>query len=436
MKFNSVLACIAFQLCGITSAHAYPLDGTDRAGIQRLLGYQVAQEQQGGAKLPPGALLGVDEITLKLLNYSGPDFDALPEDEILAGALKDMFRGRDSSYGVVLIDISQTDDIRWAGLRIDVKQNPGSVGKIVCMLALFNSLAQAFPDPAARLDVLATTLVKAGDWVVVDEHVVPRWQPATGRNRFALLTSGDEFYLSEWLDHAISASANGAGAVIWREAMLIQHFGKRYPVSSEETLAFFRDTPKRDLAALARQVIEEPLRQAGIDTENLIQGSFWTRVSKQYVPGGMSYATPRELARFMFRLEQGRLVDEWSSLEMKRYLYMTKRRYRYAYAPELADAAVFFKSGSLYQCEPEEGYQCAKYMGNKRNLMNSVAIVETNAGKQAYIVTLMSNVLRVNSAWDHSRIGAAVDKVILTNAPAALKETASPEELQNVGRSD
>ena len=62
---------------------------------------------------------------------------------------------------------------------------------------------------------------------------------------------------------------------------------------------------------------------------------------------------------------------------MKRYLYMTKKRYRYAYAPELANAAIYFKSGSFYQCVEEEGFSCGKYRGNGKNLMNSIAIVES-----------------------------------------------------------
>ena len=130
-------------------------------------------------------------------------------------------------------------------------------------------------------------------------------------------------------------------------------------------------------------------------------------------------------------------MDEWSSLEMKKYMYMTKRRYRYAYAPELGEQAVYFKSGSLYSCQREEGFACGKYMGNVRNMMNSVAVVEGRSEEDpAYIATLMSNVLRVNSAWDHSRIGAAVHETMRTNQAQALKETASAAEIQEAGRSE
>ena len=85
--------------------------------------------------------------------------------------------------------------------------------------------------------------------------------------------------------------------------------------------------------------------------------SIFTATGKRKVPGpGGSYGTARELMRYLLRMEQGRLVDVWSSREIKRMLYVTERRIRYASSPALAGAAVYFKSGSLYQCKPEPGY--------------------------------------------------------------------------------
>jgi len=260
---------------------------------------------------------------------------------------------------------------------------------------------------------------------------------AAGVNRFARLRTEDEFYLSEWLDHAISASANGAGSVVWREAMLLRKFGSAYPISWEQSVAFFKDTPKAELTALAQSIVQEPLKAAGLNTDNIRQGSLWTGTAKQKVPGTSSFATPRELARFMFRLEQGRLVDEWSSLEMKKYMYITKRRYRYVYAPELAPAATFFKSGSLYSCQAEEGFRCRKYMGNVRNFMNSVVTVEYPAGPNPdvrYIVSLVSNVLRFNSAWDHSRFAAAIHQAVQEPASTVrVRDHASESDISAAG---
>lgn len=426
-------ALLAFS----TGAAAYPLDGLDESGIRRLEGYLLAQDRPGAPKLWPGQLYSTHDITLALTDYDGPDFDALPENPELASFLAKQLRNRDPSYGMVIADFSDAHDIRWAGLRADIKQNAGSVGKLICMAGLFHALAEAFPDVDDRARMLRESLSVAGPWVSNEIHKVPKWNADLAINRYSVINSHDEFRLSEWLDHAISASANGAGSIIWREAMLLSAFGDEYPVSAERRQAFFSETPKARLGEIALRVVSEPLANAGIDTNNLRQGSMWTGSSKAMVPGTSSFATPRELARMLFRIEQGRLVDEWSSLEMKKYLYLTKRRYRYAYAPELGDAAVFFKSGSLYSCQPEEGFRCGKYMGNVRNLMNSVAIVEGPAETDPhYISVLMSNVLRFNSAWDHSRIAAAVHETLRTNVSQSLRENATDAEKADSGRSE
>ena len=87
----------------------------------------------------------------------------------------------------------------------------------------------------------------------------------------------------------------------------------------------------------------------------------------------------------------------------------------------------------------EDGFACGKYMGNAQNLMNSVTLVETPArpeeGQQQrrYIAALMSDVRRTNSAWDHSRIGAAVDTAVRTRAAATIQETATDSAKKAAG---
>ena len=418
----------------------YPLNGEEESGIRRLEGYRLAQEAPTGSKLKTGQLWKVEDVKLNLTGYQGPDFDSLEPDIELQKSLAAMLSKRDPSYSMVVIDYSDPGELRWASLKPDLKQNPGSVGKLLCMTALFHALAETFPDQEQRANILKSAVIKAGDWVTKESHKVPKWNEELKRNVFSVITQNDEFRLSEWIDHAISPSANGAGAIIWREAMLLRHFGKSYPVSHDTGKSFFANTPKSELSALARAVISEPLLAVGIDTDALQQGSSFTSAGKQKVPGTISFATTRELARLLFRIEQGRLVDEWSSLQMKKYMYLTKRRYRYAYAPELNDKAVYFKSGSLYSCRTlaeGEVSKCGKYMGDKQNLMNSVAIIESRGNAEPkYISTLMSNVFGVNSAWDHSRIGAATDEMIRTRKPQALKESVSESEIVESGKSE
>ena len=434
----NVKKILTFLICAglstfTSSGISYPLDGRDYTGMDRLLGYKTLHES-GTRVLPRGALLSRDDITLQLAGFGDDaEFDTKPKDPELQNALESIFKNRDPSYSLTIIDISDPDHLAWAGIAEDRQQNPGSVGKILCMIGLFDVLAQTWPDTDDRARVLRETIVRAGDWVSVEHHKVPRYNPETGHNSFSVVVPQDQFRLSEWIDHAVSASANGAGTIIWREAMLIKHFGQRYPVSWEESEAWFKNTPKSELGKIAQELISEPLARAGINQESIRQGSFWTAVSKNKVPGTTSYATARELARVMLRMEQGRLVDNWSSLEMKRYLYFTRNRYRYTYAPELNESAVYFKSGSLYECRQEEGFTCGKYMGNVKNFMNSVVIVESLDQKTRYIVALMSNVLKVNSAWDHSRIGAAIDEVVKLRTPVQIRDTGSAAEIKAAG---
>ena len=159
-------------------------------------------------------------------------------------------------------------------------------------------------------------------------------------------------------------------------------------------------------------VVNDPLRNLGITRDEWRLGTFFTRGGSSYIPPqGGSTGTPVGLMKFLIAMEKGKAVDEASSLEMKKLMYMTDRRIRYAASPSLKQAAVYFKSGSLYKCAPEAGYVCAKYKGNVDNFMNSVAIVEHD-DCTTYLVALMSNVRYRNSASDHMAIAASIDKAV------------------------
>jgi len=189
-------------------------------------------------------------------------------------------------------------------------------------------------------------------------------------------------------------------------------FGTAYPPSPEAEVAFFRDTPKQALGELALSVVNDPLRAMSVAEKAWRLGSFFTSFRQRAVPAaGGSYANPRGLLLFLMRIEQGQMLDEWSSLELKRLMYMTATRIRYASSPALDKSAVYFKSGSLYRCKPEPDFKCGKYMGNVENAMNSVAIVERPDGR-VYLVALMSNVLRKNSAVDHQTLATEIDKIL------------------------
>jgi len=259
-------------------------------------------------------------------------------------------------------------------------------------------------------------VVKGGPFAVYDHHTIPEYDPETERYSRPRVNQQHEFTLYEWADHMLSVSNNGAACVVWREAILMRVFGPSYPkLTRQEAEDYFKNTPRGELRDLSKSVISEPLRHLGIGEDEFRVGTMFTRGASAIVPPeGGSSASPRGLMKWMTALESGRITDLPSSLEIKRLLYMTDRRIRYARAPVLDSAAVYFKSGSLYGCKPDT--ECGKYKGNRMNFMNSVCIVEQADGTR-YLVALMTNVLGRNSGWDHQLLATRIDRMIRKIGP-------------------
>jgi hypothetical protein len=416
-----ILAAILVTALLPVPVYAYPLDGYPETGIRRVEGARLANEGIiPGRAQPAGALRSTAEVDLRLLDSPNLDLPA-PDPAFTSQILK--LLGNDAGrYGVAVLDLTDPAQPRYAEHRGDFRQNVGSVGKLLVALGLFQALADAWPDDLAkRRQVLKETLVTADEFCHWDHHKIRLFDVEARKLTRRTMKDGDQGSLWEYLDWTLSVSSNAAAAMTMREAMLLRHYGKDYPPAEPEIQRFFSETPKKQLTELFQRTFFEPVTRNGLDLEQLRQGSFFTREGKRRVPGGgNSYGTARELMNYVLRMEQGRLVDEFSSREIKRLLYMTERRIRYASSPALRDSAVYFKSGSLYSCKQEEGFKCGKYMGNVKNYMNSVAIVETSAGDQRldYIATLISNVLRKNSAVDHQTLGTRIHRLIEKAHPA------------------
>ena len=408
----SVVAGVVILLLITPPLRTYPLDGVGSTGIRRLAGYRLVHEGKikGTVRLPPGAMLPSDQI---LLHLKGVAFDITPatsHDPYLQAGIERIFGGRDRSYSVALLDISNPQKPLYASLRGDDLKIPGSVGKLCVATGLFGALAANWPSIPDRQKVLHDTIVEADSFIFTDGKTVPIYNDGDPAVVNRTLRLGDRFNLWEWLDHMLSQSSNAAGSTVWKQAMLIRRFGTGYPRSKAEQDAFIRDTPKPELSKLALSALDQPLAASGIDNSRLRLGTFFTRNASKAIPGAASYACPNELLRWLVKMEQGKIVDEWSSLEIKKLLYFVRPRYRYASSPALAKAAVFFKSGSLFECKPEPGFRCKQYMGNVTNLMNSVAVVES--GEKRYLIAMMSNVLKVNSAVEHQTIASEIEKLV------------------------
>lgn len=407
-------------VCIFLMTSFYPIDGYERTGIKRLKRLEELQKSESKEKstLPSGALKTFEEISLKLLSKKEDSVKTfLVVDDDFQKKINGLFKGLDKSYSLAIIDISDPDSTRYAQRNETAGYQPGSVGKLAVLLALFTELSKIYPDSwEDRLNLLKTRQVKAGIWGMTDEHTIPVYDIDKKTLIKRQVVAGDVFSLFEWADHMLSVSNNGAASIVWREAMLMAAFGKAYPTLDQERAdAFFKETPRKELTDLSIDVVNLPLRNLGITSDEWRLGSFFTKGANTYVSDkGGSIGTPLGLIKFLIQLEQGKIIDEESSLEMKRLMYMTDRRIRYAQSPALKEAAVFFKSGSLYKCDRSKGEACGKYMGNVSNFMNSVAIIE-HPDNCNYMVVLMTNVLRKNSASDHMYLAAAIDKVVKQN---------------------
>jgi hypothetical protein len=416
----SLATILALGLLGLPGpVLGYPLDGYESTGIFRLEAQRLVQLGKAkGKKRPPGELLPLEKVDLRLLDH--PDFKLPAPDPKLTAELKRLIGADVERYGVALLDLSDLANPRYAEWHGNQHQNPGSVGKLLVALAIFQALADIYPDDIkARLRVLRETTITADVFSVYDHHTVQMHDPKTGRLFKRPIHEGDQASLWTYIDWMMSPSSNSAAGMLQKHLILMVHYGKQYPPSQQEMERFFKETPRKQLGEIFERAIQSPVSRNGLDLNSLRQGSFFTHQGKRRVPGASSYATPRELLRFLLKMEQGKLVDRYSSREIKRLMYITERRIRYASSGTLRKSAVYFKSGSLYSCQPEPGFTCKKYHGNKRNYMNSAAIIESPAGQDRlfYMVTVLSNVLRKNSAVDHRDLARAVHARLLANHP-------------------
>lgn len=417
MKLTLKIVLSGFLGCVVLTSvdNLYPIDGYELTGIRRLKRLELIMAGELKESKPiSGAQKSISDIKLNLLGAKGDSLEALPAaDAKFQKSVNALFPNLDESYSLALLDITPGRPMRYASRKENLQYQPGSVGKIAVATAFFTELSKIYPDSFdQRRALLRDRSVRAGKWAMYDEHTVPIFDLETRKTVKRTVVETDVFSLYEWLDHMLSVSNNGAASVCWREAVLMRVFGKDYPTLTEEQAdEYFRTTPKSQLSEIANSVVNDPLRALGITTDEWRLGAFFTKGAGSFIPGkGGSIGTPSGLMKYLVAMERGQMVDSASSLEIKRMLYMTDRRIRYAAAPQLATAAVYFKSGSLYSCKQEEGYQCGKYIGNVNNYMNSVAIVEHTDGT-TYLVVLMSNVLKKNSASDHAALASSIDRI-------------------------
>jgi hypothetical protein len=410
---------------------SYPINGYLYSGIRRLLKLERIILGDIEAKLPPnGAFLLMDSIKLNLLEQDRPMITYPAVDDGFQKALDALFPNPRLNYSLAVMEMTPGKPIRYAERYAERGFQPGSVGKLAVLAGLFCELENIYPNSYEdRLMLLKERVVRAGPWAIYDEHTVPFYEVETGKHYKRQVQESDQFSLFEWADHMVSVSNNGAASVLWREVILMRVFQSQYPCLNQmDADQYFKNTPRKELMDLATDVVSCPLVALGIEPDEWRLGQLFTRGATNIIPGqGGSIGSPRGLMKFLVAVESGRVTDKRSSLEIKRLMYMTDRRIRYGASNALDEAALYFKSGSLYSCDRSKPGPCGKYAGNRFNFMNSVAIVEQPQGAK-YIVVLMTNVLSKNSNWDHRRLAGQINEIMTTKEVDLTKER--PQEVK------
>ncbi|MGR8948895.1 MAG: serine hydrolase, partial [Gammaproteobacteria bacterium] len=228
---------LAAVLMSTLTAHqqsaAYPLDGYAETNIGRLeAASRIEQGTLKGTKQPRGALLTRAQVDLRLLDKKGLELPQI--DQKFSAQIKSLLGDKASRYGISVLDLSDLDNIRYAEHNGDQAQNPGSVGKLLVALGVFQALADIYPDDIEkRWQILRDTVITADEFIISDSHTVRMWDRDNEKLIRRPLKIGDKGTLFEYLDWMVSPSSNAAAATLTKHAMLIKHFGESYPTSIE-----------------------------------------------------------------------------------------------------------------------------------------------------------------------------------------------------------
>ena len=211
-RFAAVLAGLILS-GGFSGLGAYPIDGYNYTGIARLDFYDLAQQGVvSGRQLSEGAKLSLEQIRIRGADI---DIDTATADAAMNKAVKGFLGNQASAYGVALVDLSDPENPTYAGFNDDYQANVGSVGKILVTLALYQGLANRFPDDIdARVEFLKSKQITADRFIEHDSHKVPIWNVADRKLQHRPIRLGDTASLWEYMDWTLSASSNAAAAMV------------------------------------------------------------------------------------------------------------------------------------------------------------------------------------------------------------------------------
>ncbi len=136
------------------------------------------------------------------------------------------------------------------------------------------------------------------------------------------------------------------------------------------------------------------------------------------MPGaGDSYGTARELMRYLLRLEQGRLVDVFSSREIKRLIYLTEVASATPSSPALAAVGRVLQVRLAVPVRERSRLQLQAVRGQRQELHEFDGDRRVTGRRTQAVLhrTLVTNILRKNSAGEHQALAIRLQQLILTN---------------------
>ena len=204
---NSIKILIVIAIAVSFGFTFYPIDGYKRTGIKRL--YQIQKFQEDSVpynRIPAGAYKKTEDIKLNLISVKDSLNNILVEDKDFARRVNSLFpRG---AYSAAVMDMSNPENLKYAEYRENVGYQPGSVGKIAVLNAVFYQLAKICPDSwEDRVMYLKDIKVSSRYWGTGDHHTIPVYDIDEDKLVKRRVVASDVFSLYEWLDHMTSVSA-------------------------------------------------------------------------------------------------------------------------------------------------------------------------------------------------------------------------------------
>ena len=156
-----------------------------------------------GRKQPAGATLPTEAVDIRLTGHA--DIGLPEEDAGFSRQIVALLGEYADRYGISVLDMTNPDELRYAEHHGGVTRNPGSVGKILVAMAIWQALADLYPDDTARRwQLLKDTEIVADEFIISDSHTVRRWDRDSETLIRRPLQVGDRGSMMEYMDWMLS----------------------------------------------------------------------------------------------------------------------------------------------------------------------------------------------------------------------------------------